>query len=190
MSDQKKRKEKKEKIIVTMVSRLSIREFEALLIILKNDGEELAVLKAAIDSKFKLESRTKGYDYIRNLCNKKFTFKKISKPTDGGKRTVRICVEKNIRREYEKLILPTIKNLNESIKKLSDDYMIEIKEEKKLMEKFRTYTETILKGINHVLEDTPSKNLNKKKLERKIGDTIWRYFRAEMLRIEMFTSSS
>jgi len=65
--------------------------------------------------------------------------------------------------------------------------MSEIKEEEKLMEKFRAYTEIILQGINHVLEDTPTKNLNKKKFQRKIGDTIWRYFRAEMLKIEMFS---
>ena len=169
--------QKNEKKIVTLVSPLSMREFEALLIILKNDGEELAVLKAAIDVKFKLESRTKGYDYIRNLRNKNFieTLKK------------KIYVKENIRSEYERLILPTVKNLNESIKKLSDDYMNEIKEEEKLMEKFRTYTETILQGIKHVLEDTPTKNLTKKKLERKIGDMIWRYFRAEMLKIEMFS---
>ena len=179
--------QKNEKKIVTLVSPLSMREFEALLIILKNDGEELAVLKAAIDARFKLESRTKGYDYIRNLCNKNFTVKKIIKPAAGGKRTVRIYVENKVRSEYERLILPTVKNLNESIKKLSDDYMNEIKEEEKLMEKFRTYTETILQGIKHVLEDTPTKNLTKKKLERKIGDMIWRYFRAEMLKIEMFS---
>jgi hypothetical protein len=169
--------QKNEKKIVTLVSPLSMREFEALLIILKNDGEELAVLKAAIDVKFKLGSRTKGYDYIRNLRNKNF-IETLEK---------KIYVKENIRSEYERLILPTVKNLNESIKKLSDDYMNEIKEEEKLMEKFRTYTETIIKGIKHVLEDTPPKNLTKKKLERKIEDMIWRYFRAKMLEIEMFS---
>ncbi len=179
--------QKNEKKMVTLVSPLSMREFEALLIILKNDGEELAVLKAAIDARFKLGSRTKGYDYIRNLCTKNFTVKKISDPVAGRKRIVRIFVEKKVRSEYERLILPTVKNLNESIKKLSKDYMEEIKEEEKLMEKFRTYTETILKGINHVLEDTPTRNYTQKKLERKIEDTIWRYFRAEMLKIEMFS---
>ena len=169
--------QKNEKKIVTLVSPLSMREFETFLIILKNEGEELGVLKAAIDVKFKLGSRTKGYDYIRNLRNKNF-IETLEK---------KIYVKENIRSEYERLILPTVKNLNESIKKLSKDYVEEIKEEEKLMEKFRAYTETILKGISHVLEDTPTKNLNKKKLERKIGDTIWRYFRAKMLEIEMFS---
>ena len=163
--------------MVTLVSPLSMREFEALLIILKNDGEELAVLKAAIDVKFKLGSRTKGYDYIRNLRNKNF-IETLEK---------KIYVKENIRSEYERLILPTVKNLNESIKKLSKDYMNEIKEEEILMEKFRTYTETLLQGINHVLEDTPTKNINKTKLQGKIKDTIWRYFRAKMLEIEMFS---
>ena len=164
---------------------LSMREFEALLIILKNEGKELPVIKTAIDTKFEHSSRTKGYDYINNLAKKGMVDKKETKT--GEKRVVRIYVRKKTRSEYEKLILPTITDLSESIKKLFKDYMSEIKEEEKLMEKFRSYTEIILQGINHVLEDTPTKNLNKKKFQRKIGDTIWRYFRAEMLKIEMFS---
>ena len=175
-----------------------MREFEALLIILKDEGKELSVVKTAIDLKFEEnskyirkenenQSRTKGYDYINNLFKKGFIDKKITKPATGGKRTVRIYAKKKIKREYERLILPTITDLNDSIKKLFKDYMIEIKEEEKLMEKFRSYTENILQAINTVLEDAPTKNLNKKKLQRKIGDTIWRYFRAEMLKIEMFS---
>jgi hypothetical protein len=164
-----------------------MRELEALLIILKDEGKELSVVKTAIDTNFEHQSRTKGYDYINNLCKKGFTVKKISKNSAGGKRDVRIYVKKKIRNEYEKLFLPTITDLNESIKKLFKDYMAEIKEEEKLMEKFRSYTESILQGISHVLEDTTTKNLNKKKLQKKLIDTIWRYFRAEMLKIEMFS---
>ena len=164
---------------------LTMRELEALLIILKDDGKELPVIKTAIDTKFAHQSRTKGYDYINNLANKGMVYKK--EITTGEKRVVRIYVRKKIRSEYERLILPTISDLSESIKKLYKDYMVEIKEEEKLMEKFRSYTETIIQGINRVLEDTPTKNLNKKKFQRKIGDTIWRYFRAEMLKIEMFS---
>ena len=175
MSDTKKKS--KEKKIVTLVSQLSIREFEAFLIILKNEGKELSVIKTAIHTRFGLTSRTKAYDYIRSLVNKKF-IKNLEK---------KIYVEKKIRNEYEKLILPTITDLNDSIKKLSKDYMDEIKEEEKLMEKFRSYTENILQAINNVLEDTPAKNLNKKKIEKKLIDSIWRYFRAEMLKIEMFS---
>ena len=177
MSDQKKEKKKREKRIVTLVSPLSIREFEAFLIVLKNEGKELSVIKTAIDMRFGLTSRTKGYDYIRSLVNKKF-LKKLEK---------KIYVEKKIRSEFEKLILPTITNLNDSIKKLFKDYMNEIKEEAKLMEKFRSYTENILQAINNVLEDTPTKNINKKKLKKKLIDSIWRYFRAEMLKIELFS---
>ena len=164
---------------------LSMRELEALLIILKDEGKELPVIKTAIDTKFEHQSRTKGYDYINNLVKKGMAYKKISKI--GEKRVVRIYVRKRIRTEYEKLIIPTITDLNDSIKTLFKDYLNEIKEEEKLMEKFRSYTETILQGINHVLEDTTTKNLNKKKLQRKIGDTMWRYFRAKMLEIEMFS---
>lgn len=164
---------------------LTMRELEALLIILKDEGKELPVIKTAIDTKFEHQSRTKGYDYINNLVNKGMAYKKESKI--GEKREVRIFVRKKIRSEYERLILPTIRDLNDSIKKLFKDYMNEIKEEEKLMEKFRSYTETILQAINNVLEDTPTKSLNKKKLQKKLIDTIWRYFRAEMLKIEMFS---
>lgn len=167
------------------LNNLSMRELEALLIILKDEGKELAVIKTAIDMKFEHMSRTKGYDYINNLVKKGIVYKKVTKT--GEKRIVRIYVRKKIRNEYEKLFIPTIRDLNDSIKKLFKDYNSEIKEEAKLMEKFRTYTETILQAITTVLEDTSTKNLNKKKLERKIGDTIWRYFRAEMLKIEMFS---
>ena len=164
---------------------LSMRELEALLIILKDEGKELPVIKTAIDTKFEHQSRTKGYDYINNLVKKGMAYKKVSKT--GEKRVVRIYVRKRIRTEYEKLILPTITDLNDSIKTLFKDYIDDIQDEVKLMEKFRTYTENILQAIDTVLEDTPTKNLNKKKLQRKIGDTIWRYFRAKMLEIEMFS---
>jgi len=164
-----------------------MRELEALLIVLKHDGTELTVLKAAIDREFEHLSRTKGYDYINSLCKKGFTEKKITKPAGGGRRTVRIYVIKKVRREYERLILPTVKNLNNSIKRLFKDYMDEIKEEEKLREKFRLYTETILQAINGMLEETPTKSVNKKKLKKKITDTMWRYFRAEMLKVEMFS---
>ena len=172
-------------VIKFIVRNVTMRELEALLIIMKDEGEVLSVVKTAIDTKFEHESRTKGYDYINNLCKKGFTVKKISR--NGEKREVRIYVRKKMRREYEKLIIPTITDLNDSIKKLFKDYMNEIKEEEKLREKFRSYTETIIQAINHVLEDTPTKSLNTKKLQKKITDTIWRYFRAEMLKTEMFS---
>jgi len=155
---------------------LSMRELEALLIILKDEGKELPVIKTAIDTKFEHQSRTKGYDYINNLVKKGMVYKKVTKT--GEKKVVRIYVRKKIRSEYEKLILPTITNLNDSIKKLFTEYMDEIKEEEKLMEKFRAYTEIILQGINHVLEDTPTKNLNKKKFQsfrNKIVEVLIEY---------------
>ncbi len=164
---------------------ISMRELEALMIILKDEGKELSVIKTAIDTNFEHQSRTKGYDYINNLVKKGMAYKKVTKT--GDKRVVRIYVRKKIRSEYEKLILPTVIDLNDSVKKLFKDYMNEIKEEEKLREKFRAYTENILQALDTVLEDTPAKNLNKKKLKKKIIDTIWRYFRAEMLKTEMFS---
>ena len=176
---------------------LSMREFEAFMILLMHEGEEQPLLKKLIDIEFHLRSSTKGYDYINNLCKKGFAHKK--KTTVKGKQVTRIYIGMNkedmdekdsfidLRKEYEKFMLPTISSLRESLNEIIKDYIDGIKEEEKIREKFRSYTETILQAINHVLEDTPNKSLNKKKLQKKLIDTIWRYFRAEMLKTEMFS---
>ena len=186
---------------------LSMREFEAFMILLMHEGEVQSTLRQYIDLEFNHKSLTKGYDYINNLCNycpncgkknsrkdtscqecgtqKGFVYKK--KITVKGKQETRIYVRSTIRKKYEKFILPTVTNLRESLNAIIKDYVGSIKEEEKIREKFRSYTEIILQAINKVLEDIPFKAQNKKKLQRKIVDTTWRYFRAEMLKIEMFS---
>jgi hypothetical protein len=174
--------------------RLSKREFEAFMILLIHDGEELSILKHLIDFEFDHKSLTKGYDYINNLCKKKFAYKE--KTTVNGKKKTRIYVGyldedgnpvKTVRKKYEKFILPTIGNLNESLNDIIKDYAESIKEEEKIREKFKSYTETIILALNDLITDTSVKTLSTKQFQKKMYETIWKYFRAEILKYEVFS---
>ena len=164
---------------------LSMREFETFMILLMHEGEELSILKKFIDLEFdhKGDNR-KAYDYINNLCKKNFAYKIF--PVKG-KQVRRIYVETEIRKKYEKFMLPTISSLNDSINDIVKDYIESIKEEDKIRAKFKAYTETIIIALNDLLTDTPVKTLNSKSFQKKIYDTIWKYFRAEILKYEVFS---
>jgi predicted transcriptional regulator len=164
---------------------LSMREFEAFLIFLKHEGEEFSVLKKFIDLSFKYTSRTKAYDYINSLCKKGLAYKKTT--LEKGKKVTRIFITKKIRKEYEKFILPTIVNTKETLKNVFKEYIDDLKDVEKIREKFRAYTENVIVSISNLLVNEPVKTLNSKRFHKKLNDTIWRYFRAEMLKYEMFS---
>lgn len=164
---------------------LSMRELEAYMILLIHEGVEQSVLKSFIDIEFDHKSQTKGYDYINNLCKKGFAFKKKTKVK--GKQVVRIYVRTSKRKKYEKFILPTIGSLDESLNDIIKDYTDGIKDEEKIREKFKGFTETIILALNDLITETSVKTMNTKKLQRKINDTIWRYYRAEILKYEVFS---
>jgi len=149
---------------------LSMREFEAFMILLMHEGEEQSILKKLIDLEFGHTSSTKGYDYINNLCKdiyekkttiegkqevepkirrKAFAYKK--KTTVEGKRVIRIYVKPIIRKKYEKFILPTVSNLKESLNDIIKDYVDSIKDEKKINDKFKAYTETLILAISNLI---------------------------------------
>ncbi len=164
---------------------LSMREFEAFMILLMHEGEEQSILKKIIDLEFDHKSQTKGYDYINNLCKKGFAFKK--KTTVNGKQVIRIYVKPTIRKKYEKFILPTVSSVSESLNDIIKGYVDGIKEEEKIREKFKVYTETIILSINDLITNTPVKTLSSQRFQRKIYDTIWKYYRAEILKYEVFS---
>ena len=185
---------------------LSMREFEAFMILLMHDGVEQSILKLLIDLEFEHTSPTKGYDYINNLCKKVtrkektiiegkqvvrtyvrpiFAYKK--KTTIEGKQEIRIYVKPTIRQKYEKFILPTISSVNESLNDIIKDYVGGIKEEEKIREKFKVYTETIIFSMKDLITNTPVKTLSSQRFQRKMYDTIMRYFRAEILKYEVFS---
>jgi hypothetical protein len=186
---------------------LSMREFEAFMILLMHEGEDQSILKQLIDIEFDHKSQTKGYDYINNFCKyiyekkttiegkqeeeepkirrKPFAYKK--KTTVEGKQVIRIYVKPIIRKEYEKFILPTIGSIKESLKDVFEEYIEDLKDVEKIREKFRAYTENVIVSISHLLVNEPVKTLNSKRFHKKLNDTIWKYFRAEMLKYEMFS---
>lgn len=167
------------------LNNLSMREFEAFLIFLKHEGEELSVLKKFIDLSFDYTSRTKAYDYINSLCNKGLAYKKTT--LEKGKNVTRIFIRKKIRKEYEKFILPTIGSIKESLKDVFEEYVDDLKDVEKIRKKFRVYTETVLLSINNLLVNEHVKSLNSKRFQKKLNETIWKYFKAEMLKYEMFS---
>ena len=164
---------------------LSMREFEAFLIFLRHEGEELSVLKKFIDLSFDHTSRTKGYDYINILCQKGLAYKRTIH--EKGKKVTRIFIRKQIRKEYEKFILPTIGTIKESLKDVIEEYIDDLKDVEKIREKFKVYTENVIISISNLLVDEPAKTLKSKRFQKKLHDTVFKYFRAEMLKYEMFS---
>jgi hypothetical protein len=167
------------------LNNLSMREFETFLIFLSHEGEELSVLKKFIDLSFDHTSRTKGYDYINILCKKGLAYKKTT--LEKGKNVTRIFIRKKIRKEYEKFILPTIGSIKESLKDVFEEYIDDLKDVEKIREKFRAYTENIILSVSSLLVNEPVKTLKSKRFQKKLYDTIFKYFRAEMLKYEMFS---
>jgi hypothetical protein len=183
------------------IRNLLTREFETFLIMLMNDGIEQAILKILIDQEFGYTSPTKGYDHINILCKEKIKDpvnpeKKISNPKwlaekkktkVDGKNITRIYVRPTIRENYEKYMIPTIRNIDNSLKKILKEYIEGIKEEEKVRDKFKTYTETIILALNDLIKKAPAKSLNSQRFQKKIYDTIMRYYRSEILKYEVFS---
>jgi len=185
---------------------LSMREFETFMILLMHEGEEQSILKQLIDVEFDHTSSTKGYDYINNLCKdiyekkttiegkqeeepkirrKAFAYKKKTKVE--GKKVIRIYVKPIIRKKYEKFILPTISSLRESLNDIIKDYVDSIKDEEKIRDKFKVFTETIILAISNLITDAPVKSLSGKRFQKKMYDMIWKYYRSEVLKYEVFS---
>jgi len=164
---------------------LSMREFEAFMILLINEGEEQSILKKLIDLEFDHKSPTKGYDYINNLCKKGFAHKK--KTNVKGKQVTRIYIRSTVRKKYERFILPTVSSLKESLNDIIKDYVDSIKDEGKIRDKFKAYTETIILAISNLITDAPVKTLSGKRFQKKMYDMIWKYYRSEVLKYEVFS---
>lgn len=183
----------------------TLREFETFLILLAHNGKELSILKEFIKKRFNHKSRTKGYDYINALCKKgklKVAYKENE--VEDGKNVTRVFVQEEARTNYETFILPTISNME-----LARDNLIkkikEISSLNTIREKFRNYTETLidhfkdlerdhfkatLKDVKSHIKDaelTSKMSIKNTKFLKRIEDTIWGYFRAEMLKYEFFS---
>jgi hypothetical protein len=164
----------------------SLREFETFLILLGHDGGERGAIKNFIDEKFQLNSRTKGYDYINELCkkgDKNVAYKKTA--IENHKNVTRIFVKQEARRAYEKFILPTISNPKIATADLIKEIR-EINSRSSTREKFKSYTETLIAQFKALIENTSATAIKNKRFQKRIEDTIWGYFRAEMLKYEFW----
>jgi len=84
-------------------------------------------------------------------------------------------------------MLPTISSLNDSINDIIKEYSEGIKEEEKIRDKFKAYTETIILALDDLLTNTPVKSLGSKRFQKKIYDTIWKYYQTELIKYEVFS---
>ena len=119
------------------------------------------------------------------IRRKAFAYKK--KTTVEGKRVIRIYVKPIIRKKYEKFILPTVSNLKESLNDIIKDYVDSIKDEKKINDKFKAYTETLILAISNLITNVPVKTLSNKRFRKRMYNMIWKYYRSEVLKYEVFS---
>ncbi len=87
----------------------------------------------------------------------------------------------------QRFILPTVSSLKESLNDIIKDYVDSIKDEGKIRDKFKAYTETIILAISNLITDAPVKTLSSKRFQKKIYDMIWKYYRSEVLKYEVFS---
>ena len=163
---------------------LSSREIQAFLILLTFEGNKIPILKTFIDLQFGHKSRTKGYDYINGLVKKGLVYKKNN--VEHGKTHVSIHVNKKVRSEYEKLVVPTLSNTQNIIREVIQDKLDIIRDIEKNKKKFKIYTETIINAVNDLISITSSRIIKDKRFQKKIDDLISKYYKVEMLRSELF----
>ena len=158
----------------------TFREFQTFLIILSYEGKERGVLKTIIDKSFQHKSRTKGYDYINDLCKKGLTYKKAS--YINGKKQIKVFVKDDVRKKYEKFIIPTILDVKATAKDLLQDKLREINNFEIIREKFKNYTEHLIIEIKDLIGNTSASAIKKKRFLKTIENKILTYFKAEMLK--------
>lgn len=167
------------------ITDFSFREFQTFLILLKHEGEELSTLKELIDLEFEYKSRTKGYDHINSVCRKGLAYKQNN--LKKGKKEIRIFIDKKYRKQYENFILPTIEDTKKAIKNFYQDNINDLKDLEIIQDKFKTYTEIIIDAIQNILKKTAIMVIKSEKFQTTVSNLIWKYFKAEMLKYEMFS---
>jgi hypothetical protein len=203
----------------------SFREFEAFLILLKDEGQKLSFLKHHIDKRFQHNSRTKGYDYINQLCSKilcpkcksinieeieqrrevekkegkkyacefcksQFYEKDIKnhlayKKKDSNLAT-RVYIQKDVRLEYEKFILPTISDVREVAEKLLREKATQAKNYELQKEKILNYTDDISNSIKELIKNTSAKNIKSSRFRKRIDEKIQGCLNSELLASSFF----
>ncbi|MFW9951912.1 MAG: hypothetical protein ACFFKA_17480 [Candidatus Thorarchaeota archaeon] len=156
---------------------LTMREFQVFLTILQYEGESVSFYKNLIDAKFNHESKTKGYDYISILVKNKYARKE-------GKL---IFINDDIRKQYEKLIIPTLGNVKESIKTYVDETKEETRDIEKIREKFSNYTNELKFNIIEILKDSPINKRENRYLQKRILSEFENSLKVELVKYQLFS---
>jgi poly(A) polymerase Pap1 len=80
-----------------------------------------------------------------------------------------------------------VNNLKDSLSNIIKEYVDGIKDEEKIRDKFKVYTETIIIALNDLIMDIPVKTLSSKRFQKKMYDMIWKYYRSEVLKYDIFS---
>ena len=161
---------------------LTMREFQVFLIFLQHEGEKISFFKDQIDKKLGLTSRTKAYDYINKLYDRNNPSSSYLEKVDNS-----FFVKQNIRKQYERFIIPTLTNVKESIKEYLDDLIDETHSVEKIRDKFCSFSDELKLTIIEVLEDSSISKRDKKKLEKKILGEFENSLKVELVKYQLFS---
>ena len=160
----------------------TLREFETFLIILAHEGNELRELKKEVDKSFQHKSRTKGYDYINDICKKGLAYKKSI--YENGKKQTKVFVNDEARKIYEKFIIPTISDTKKAAIDFFKDKLRELNDLELVRKRFINYTEGLIEEIKELIENTSASAIKKKRFLKTVENRIWTHSKGEILQYE------
>lgn len=184
-SNQKGSKEKKEPDDIGFdLNNLSMKPFQAFLILNSNSGEELSALVKAVSSELKLKDQNKGYDYIDKVCKAGYAYKR--KVEENKKIVTKVYVNTKIRKEYNKMFIPTIEITKKTVKEAIKDYINDFRDLDKIRKDYKAYSIEIIKAVQDLALNTSSKNFTKKQFLKRINDTIMGHYKAKMFKLGLW----
>ena len=166
------------------LNNLSMKQFQAFMILNSHSGEELSVLVKAVSSELKLKNKNKGYDYITKVCEAGYAYKR--KVKENGKIVTRVYVSIKVKKEYNKLFIPTIEITKKMIKEVLKDYLNEFRDLDKIRKEYKAYSVEIIKAVQELALNTSSKNTTQKQFLKKINDTIMGHYKAKMFKLGLW----
>lgn len=167
------------------LNNLSMKPFQAFLILKSQSGAELSVLVKAVSSELKLKNQNKAYEYIDKACKAGYAYKR--KVEEGGKNVTRVYVSVKVKKEYNKLFIPTIEITKETIQEALEDYLNEFRDLDKIRKGYKAFSIEIITAVQDLARNTTLKNLTKKQFLERIYDTIMGYYKSKMFKLEIWS---
>ncbi len=167
------------------LNNLSMKQFQAFLILNSHSGEELSVLVKVINSELKLKNKNKGYDHIKKVCEAGYAYKR--KVEENGKIVTRVYVSIKVKKEYNKMFIPTMEITKKMVEEALEDYLNEFRDLDKIRKDYKAYSIEIIKAVQNLALNTSSKNFTKKQFIKRINDTIMGHYKAKMFKLGVWT---